>query len=231
MLKGLNEEEDIAEIKSSIETNENIKIVNITQLKTKHSMNKNTKLPIFVIQCSPDTNLTHIYKIKSLHHQKVTWEQLKKRNEIIQCFKCQRLGHVAANCNLDYRCVKCAEQHDPGECQIKEKIEDSNIYCVNCAKSGHPASFKGCPVYRNALERLRTKIKENQQRRTTPKVQSIPVSAENGTFATILKQTQQTNNVEIISLPVLANKVKQMAEMIKHQSEQIATLLELINKI
>ena len=228
VLKGLNEEEDITELKASIESQENIKVINITQLKTKRSIEKNIKLPLYIIQCSPETDMTRIFNIKTLNHQRITWENLKKNNDIMQCRNCQRLGHAATNCNLQYRCVKCSTQHKPGECQIKDKVEKVNIYCVNCRSTGHPASFKGCPTYQTALQRLKLKIKEKQDQAKSPIVnKSIQINAEHGTFADILKQ----NTTTPIASQNLAKKVEKMAAVMQQQSEQIAMLLDMISKL
>ena len=82
-------------------------------------MENNILLPICIIQVSPDSNIGKLLKINRLSYLKVSWEKIKK-NDITQCYKCQRIGHTAQNCNLNHRCVKCTEPHGPGECKIKK---------------------------------------------------------------------------------------------------------------
>ena len=60
-----------------------------------------------------------------------------------QCHKCQLTGQSVYNCNLEYRCVRCTEKHEPGTCP--QKLNNNKTpSCVNCGKVGHPASYKGC---------------------------------------------------------------------------------------
>ena len=87
------------------------------------------------------------------------------------CHRCQRAGHTASNCNLDYRCVKCMNSHGAGECPIKkdEKLELSKIFCVRCKSFGHPASYKGCPKYKE----IKNRIVEKMTNRTENKIEAL----------------------------------------------------------
>ncbi|CAD6212894.1 GSCOCG00011074001-RA-CDS [Cotesia congregata] len=110
---------------------------------------------------SPDSKRNGVHAIKSLDHHIITWEALRK-SEIVQCKNCQRFNHTAANCNLEYRCVKCNTPHGPGECQLKkpdDTTDRSNLFCVLCHTNGHAASYKGCTKYKE----IKTK---NQQAKT-----------------------------------------------------------------
>ena len=98
---------------------------------------------------------------------------MKPRENITQCKNCQRFGHSAINCNLAYRCVKCNSDHEPKQCLLKKK-DDTTAYCTNCKELGHPASFRGCPIYKQILKRMQEakklklqKTQESQQRKFT----------------------------------------------------------------
>ena len=91
-------------------------------------------------------------KNKVIAHHMVRWEKINNGNGI-QCMNCQRWGHIASRCNLGYRCVKCPTNHNPKECKINSEnapVDKKELYCVNCDKQGHPASYKGCPVLKEA---------------------------------------------------------------------------------
>ena len=95
VLKGLSLDTTEADINTAI-TNlklEKVFITKISILKT----NANSKL--FLIQLSPQSLVSNLTKIRRLEFQRVSWEPLKKNNTT-QCKKCQRLGHVASNCNM-----------------------------------------------------------------------------------------------------------------------------------
>lgn len=83
-----------------------------------------------------------------------------------QCRNCQRFGHVANNCSMNYRCVKCLNNHKPGECQNTKNIENSeNITppaCIACNQIGHPANYKGCPKRKELETRYREKIHQSK---------------------------------------------------------------------
>ncbi|GFV61887.1 uncharacterized protein TNCV_4106911 [Trichonephila clavipes] len=42
-------------------------------------------------------------------------------------------------------CLKCGEEHRTGQCNIKEKINNST--CINCNTKGHMASSTDCPLF------------------------------------------------------------------------------------
>jgi hypothetical protein len=74
----------------------------------------------------------------------------------MQCRKCQRIGHAAVNCNLQYRCVKCNSEHKPGEGENISK-NSKDLFCVNCNSLGHPASYRGCPIIKEIKKKINDK--------------------------------------------------------------------------
>ncbi|KAF2350992.1 Endonuclease/exonuclease/phosphatase [Trinorchestia longiramus] len=62
-----------------------------------------------------------------------------------RCYRCQRLGHVAVNCNSPLRCLVCSGPHTKDECTAEPGQEK----CANCHQT-HIASSKECPAIRNA---------------------------------------------------------------------------------
>lgn len=91
----------------------------------------------------------------------IKWQKFDpSRRRPTQCKRCQVWGHSATNCNHNFRCVKCAADHNPGECERPAKSSDDKVFCVNCQKSGHPANSPSCEVYITFAEKLR----KNQNR-------------------------------------------------------------------
>ncbi|KAF2348452.1 Zinc finger CCHC-type [Trinorchestia longiramus] len=62
-----------------------------------------------------------------------------------RCYRCQRLGHVAMNCDSPLRCLVCSGPHTKHECTAEPGQEK----CANCHQT-HIASSKECPAIRNA---------------------------------------------------------------------------------
>ncbi|KAK2578867.1 hypothetical protein KPH14_001275 [Odynerus spinipes] len=150
LLKGLHSScepnEILAELKNS-EDND-LKFVKVSRFETTYSRKVNKLLPIYLVQISAESSAAKLRNIKYINYQVVGWERLQKK-QITQCIRCQRLGHVANNCNLDFRCVKCNEKHEPG----------------------HPASYRGCP---RRIE-LVTQFKEKQAaKKNSTAVNALP---------------------------------------------------------
>lgn len=95
-------------------------------------------------------------QFKIIDHSVVKWENFNnKKKKITQCHKCQRFGHTARNCGHKYRCVKCIEDHLPGNC--KRTTKEGSPSCVNCKKD-HAANNSKCEVlmaYKVKLDALK----------------------------------------------------------------------------
>lgn len=76
---------------------------------------------------------------------KVSWEKIRQDHKRpTQCFRCQGWGHTTLGCNRNFKCVKCAGDHEPGKCQRKNRDDDSvPLKCANCG-GNHPANFTDC---------------------------------------------------------------------------------------
>lgn len=129
----------------------------------------------WVVKITRDSDIRNFYAIRYVLHCKVSIRKFRKQG-ITQCFNCQRYGHVAMNCNMQYRCVKCGGSHGPGKCEIPPKGENTQenfvkdpvsgavirrvgvpVKCVNCGAEGHVASSKDCPRRLKLLRKLEEK--------------------------------------------------------------------------
>lgn len=117
----------------------------------------------WLIKLSKDSDLVGFHSIRSILNCRIRFERFKK-NGPTQCFQCQRFGHVAINCNMPSRCVKCAGPHESGECTIPGKDTNTQpiskmdgrtgavivqigqtVRCANCDADGHTAGSRDCP--------------------------------------------------------------------------------------
>lgn len=89
----------------------------------------------------------------------LVWKYEVKATEIfrsgfraIQCFNCQRFGHIARNCTAEAKCGHCAGVHNSRSC-----LGENEVRCCNCGKK-HSAWDQSCPT------KLAAKAKATQNR-------------------------------------------------------------------
>lgn len=193
VLKGLGLTDTAEEVKEALDISAasipNLKIVKVTCF---NSAENKKRIPFFIVQISQDSSTKDLFSLKGLLYRQVTWEKLIKPG-VTQCFRCQRYGHVASQCNMIYRCVKCGKSdHLPGKCQLNKESEREQLYCVQCKSYGHPASFRGCPRYQELLTKLREK------RETTRSHQQVMLNnfvQPNTTYAQATTRNENVNNL------------------------------------
>lgn len=198
VLKGIKPEYDEVDVTNSINNKNlpNVKIERVTKLQYDSKVKEKF---FFIVQLTNGSKPAELTKIKYLLHQNIRWERLKKKT-VFQCRRCQRVGHSSINCNLEYRCVKCGQNHGPikegGVCTVTATTDKSLLKCINCGENGHTASYKGCPylsmaqdVKKQTLD-LRKSIKTNKINKITRTVNP------NLTFANIM-----SNNSSFPPLP------------------------------
>jgi len=89
--------------------------------------------------------------IKALCHMRVLIEPLRKRNAIVQCHRCQHVGHTAKYCRKGHICVKRADEHP-----AKDWTRPRNELCTCYSCGGqHPATYKGCSKPQAFMQRSR----------------------------------------------------------------------------
>lgn len=167
LLKGLDSSYEPKEVMDMLNNMQvpNLIIKNVTRFTTPKSVSQNRTLPFYLVQLTPESIDGAIRSIRTLDNQIIYWEPLKKR-DIIQCKNCQRLNHTAANCRMAYRCVKCQENHKPGECKLDEnrgKNDNNALFCTLCYQYGHPATYRGCPKQIEAMEKRTTSKSKTQK--------------------------------------------------------------------
>ena len=107
-------------------------------------------LPLWVLTHHQDVK-SSLRAVTGLFHFRVTFEDLKSKDTVSQCFRCQDFGHHAAFCKFSVRCNICAEGHDSRQCPSKAL---SSRKCSNCS-GDHPASSRDCPSRRRFAASLR----------------------------------------------------------------------------
>ena len=176
-------------------------------------------------------------------------------DKVWQCYKCQRLGHSAMDCNSKPRCMICAKEHETRTCPHKSVGGlYENRKCANCGEN-HTANYGGCRVYREAkhVERVRAEQKlsyrdavqmvqqEARVANTNRQSTTVPsVSTRNGIQSNQNSQTRyNTNNLTSTARPQTTNakvetrEVEVQTEPIPNIQEEIpqATLLKVVQLV
>lgn len=192
VLKGVHHSYSPEDITEDLST-KNIKTISVQPMFAKGKIS----MDMFIVNFQQGTKIAEIMKsIKYVCNQSVSWQQFIKKDMGTQCRKCQRFGHSATNCGLEYRCVKCIHRHSPGDCPLED---DQPAVCVNC-NGNHPASYKKCSAYTKYTEKLSKFQKKAGNKIHTKNTNNVDFSRNdakvriNQTYSQALKSQNQSEN-------------------------------------
>lgn len=203
VLKGLNYEQTLA-YREELEEYGIIGIEQIKSQKNKNQVINKTKLKVQNKQTAE--YLLHEGVI--LDYRKFKIEEYKQPLiKLIQCFKCQKHGHIAKNCKETKTiCSKCGSDNHEKDENNKLKCTATTKFCINC-QNNHSAAYPFCPKKQEIIQRLTTKkLKE-----TTKTQQHNPQASD------IINQPQIQSYANVLMKNVSA-KVDQATQRIEKQN-------------
>lgn len=229
MVRGIHQDTNIDEIKVDI-CDKGYKVINVypmvKKIKNDAGIEKQVKIPSFTVSFDPATRTSEIKQINGCCGYKVSWE-IKRKNNITQCHKCQSFGHVASSCNMTFLCVKCAQTHTPGICpaDVNTNLEDNltstsvPIKCANCGE-GHVASYSGCQERLKYIGKLNRTINSKRQNiaRTPAQFQSNFITP-GLSFADRLKQNNRENSKPVQNSNLLDPSIQPESSTTNNLSE------------
>ena len=127
--------------------------IEVTRVNTKISTARGLRSNIFKIKCIA-SNIISALRIKQVVAMRIHLEMFKASSEVVQCFKCQAIGHISRNCWRQQRCVKCTGQHTKNECPASVNRGIAKLKCVFCGLQ-HPSSFIGCVKRKEEIQRCK----------------------------------------------------------------------------
>lgn len=238
VIRHLHQTTPINEIQDELES-KGYKIRNIVNIK--HRSTKES-LPLFFVDLEPAENNKSIYDLKYLQNRTIRVEPPYRNTDIVQCTRCQMFNHTKTYCNRPFACVKCGGSHDTKFCK---KAEDIPATCYLC-NGPHPASYKGCHVYRDLQDKF-NKDQQQKSRQTTPSFYSArprePIRTNEPTTsqtyynsnnqqtyseATRNKQHDPTSHPEDIPLSKFLNEFKEMFQQLMQQNNMMINLLNTV---
>uniref|UniRef100_A0A6M2DEM7 Putative nucleic-acid-binding protein from transposon x-element n=1 Tax=Xenopsylla cheopis TaxID=163159 RepID=A0A6M2DEM7_XENCH len=157
-------------------------IRNLSNIKSRH-----TKQPLnlFFVDIEPAKNNKEIYKITKFNNNIIKIEPPITRKRIVQCARCQQYGHTKAYCHRLYICVKCGENHSSSSCTRDISIPAT---CALC-EGNHPASYKGCPKYKQMYAKKFPSTNSNINN-----IKNTPSTSENNFDNAQLRQIHPANS-------------------------------------
>jgi hypothetical protein len=132
------------------------KPINITQMTRKGKTDQDkVPMPLYLVSLERSPNTKDIYNITNIQYYRVKIETYRPP-AILQCYRCQRMGHSQDTCNALPRCLKCAQGHFTKACTKRDKTTPCT--CANCL-GDHPANYRGCPVFKSYCDALKKPTK------------------------------------------------------------------------
>lgn len=215
---------------------------NVRNVSNARSAKTKTPLGMFFVDLEPAKNNKDIYDIEFLLNAKVKFEPPYKKNDIVQCKKCQRYGHSKSYCWYPFRCVKCGSNHETSACT---KSKDVSPKCVLC-NGDHPANYKGCNTYKNLKNKTFPPLRQKSlTSHTTNDIISksetpmSPTTHENNHVNESVSYAQATKNGpnsstgnELSTLTQVINSVFEKFEtLLTQQTQQVGTLISLLTTV
>ena len=139
---------NLEQLKFDIDTYEEIEIRNVERLKRKEDDawvdSPSIKITFVSTNCPTYVSLYHIrYKVRNFIP------------DIMQCHKCQCLGHSTKSCTARYpRCLYCSGPHNKEQCKTQTRT------CANC-REPHYANSNSCTYIQDARTVEKIKAKQN----------------------------------------------------------------------
>lgn len=213
--------------------------VKISKMKTK---NPDSTFSPFLVQLSTGADVPKFKQIKYLCSCVVDIQRFKPNNTMgTQCYRCQRFGHSAKNCNLMERCVKCVEEHATKDCP--KKTRDIPARCCNCNED-HPANYRQCSVRQKYIQQISAKQNTKTAmiskiiRDTNPNESTWakPSTSRNVTPINLGSRSQfpplfLNNNVNRNVKPPILNANFGETEINKHADEATAEILQILSAV
>lgn len=233
LLKGLDHIDDVNVIKNEL-AEKGFEPYQIKKHITGYMRKNNSSSNLWLIVLQPNTDTKELFKIKAIDHAIVKFEFMRKP-KVIQCRRCQRFNHSASNCCLPFRCVKCTDTHEPGQCpstKLKNKFKPK---CVNCNGNHTANDATNCDVFKKVIASKKSKKQKptkqiNKQSSSLNKQSSVRSSQVNPVKVQSFSKEKQVKTSDTINInKFMENQNKMMNEfmstMQKMQQQIMSTFM------
>nr|AAT12844.1 gag protein [Drosophila melanogaster] len=195
---------------------------------------RDTRNPMRIheVEVVPKADGSHlkVLLIKSLGGQTVKVERKRVSKDPTQCHRCQCFGHTKNYCRNPFKCMKCGQLHASVSCTKPKNLPAT---CANCNGS-HVSSYKGCPVFQEAKQRLSinkiqslhsqpTHLQTPRNKHPYPKPTHIQTPLNKQPYTHPLPRTL-VNNTKLPAKRIQGKKISQRNLSINKRLNRIRTL-------
>lgn len=166
-------------------------LINESGIQMEFLSLRNITASKWILKIGRNSDIHNIYKLNNILGCRVSIRK-NKGDVYVMCYRCQKPGHVSANCRMPEICVKCSGPHRASECSLASKEEELNgevekqpIRCINCNIDGHTAGSRDCPKRLAYIEKINKK-KEEAAAKSMARSAHIAFLRDNVSFATAL---------------------------------------------
>lgn len=160
IIKNLCRNFDLEDIKDDLK-DQNFSVIDISRFETKFHIENNIDSRMVKVVLPENTDTKAFEQIRFILHIRV-YIQMLRPSAVLQCKRCQRINHSANYCTYPYRCVKCTENHEPGQCKLNAPGNTLKPKCCNCGGE-HAASSYDCQYISNEINRRKNKNKQENK--------------------------------------------------------------------
>ena len=173
-----------------------------------------------------------------LNWQRLRVEEFKKSIKITQCFKCQKLGHIAINCKkLKKVCVKCGDEDHETDTEGKLICHAIKNNCVLCGEE-HSSAYSKCKIKMAKLTEKKEFSKSyssvtkgfEQNDNLKDFLKNSLEQIENNITQKIEQINDKINNVEMLVNAQIV-KIENIMTSVKNNQNQIESLKTNINSL
>ena len=205
VIKGLDGEWSEEEVREDIES-KGVSLLKLSKMRSTANF--------YIATTANNILLKDMQNIKHILHTKIRIEVYINKKQITQCKRCQRWGHVMANCTNLWTCVRCGDLHASYLCDKKDK-QLHTAKCANCGEA-HPSTSNKCVVY---LQKL--KVKES--RRNELSVQRDPTTTRS--WSNVVRKKEDSRSEK----KIVAASASTEPDLLKELQNEIKTLNELVD--
>lgn len=122
-----------------------VEFIGAERLHTATSNRLGIPSNIYKVVAIVSGNVNVVTSIREIEKLSISIAPFVSNRAVPQCYRCQRIGHTATNCNMERRCVKCSRNHGRETCLATPANGKKYLKCALCS-GNHCASAQVCLV-------------------------------------------------------------------------------------